>query len=60
MLSEENGLADLIDKIGIFDQAYCSVMKDDHYMKELVTDPWDTYRDLDKVFKDEVSQENGF
>ena len=33
-------------------------MKDDSYMNTLVKDPWDTFRDLEKVFNDPYSQEN--
>lgn len=34
-------------------------MIDDKYYAELAKDKWDTYRDLDKIFKDEYSVEQG-
>lgn len=43
----------------VFDQAYCSSMYDDKYYRALSENKWDTYRDLNKIFKDEFSKERG-
>lgn len=32
-------------------------MKDHPYMKDLLTDPWDRYRDLDQVWKSGILQD---
>jgi len=53
-------LAAVKDKIGIFDRAYCSEMRDSKYYSELKEEPFDTYRDLQLVFNDSFCQENGF
>lgn len=41
----------------IFDQDFCPLMKDHPYMKDLLTDPWDRYRDLEQVWKAEVLED---
>jgi hypothetical protein len=49
---------ELLEKVGIFDQEYCSRMAEDKYYSELMKDPWDTYRDLDKVFSHKFCVDN--
>jgi hypothetical protein len=49
---------ELVDKVGIFDQEHTSKMADDKYYKELMKDPWDTYRDLNKVHAHEYCKTN--
>ena len=60
VLDDKFGLLDYRNKVGIFDQAYCSFMKDHPYYTNLLEDPWDTYRDLEKVFADDFCKKNNF
>ena len=60
VLDDKFGLMDFRDKIGTFDQAYCSLMKDHPYYTNLQEDPWDTYRDLEKVFASDFCKKNNF
>ena len=52
-------LKEIKDKIGIFDRAYCSQMRDSKYYSDLKEEPYDTYRDLQLIFDDQFCQENG-
>ena len=54
ILDEKSGLIDLRNKIGLFDQSYCPLMVENERLKDLKEEEWDTYRDLNLVFKSEV------
>lgn len=49
---EERKLDALQQKVGIFDRDYNTEMSSLKYYDAIKEDPWDTYRDLTKVFAD--------
>jgi hypothetical protein len=46
--------------VRLFDQSHCTFMSKDAELERLIEEPWDTYRDLDKVFKDYFCEKNKF
>ena len=45
-------LEGLRSQIGIFDREYCTEMRHSKYYSELIEEPYDTFRDLQRVFDD--------
>lgn len=42
------------NKVGIFDRDYCQQMRDLNYYNPIKEEPYDTYRDLHRIFKDPI------
>ena len=53
-------LEGLKTQIGIFDREYCTQMRHFKYYSEISDEPYDTFRDLQKVFDDKFCKDNGF
>jgi hypothetical protein len=60
IFNEKYGLLDLRERVGTFDRKFCRPMKGNEALKDLAEDPWDTYRDLDKVFKHIFCKKHNF
>jgi len=49
----------LNEEFRFFDQTYCPLMKDHKYLKDILDEPYDRYRDLNSVWNCEMFEENG-
>ena len=48
------------NKFGIFDRDYCNEMRDLKYYKPIMEEPYDSYRDLHRIFKDPILANKGY
>lgn len=60
ILDEKNGLIDLREKVGTYDRKYCRSIKGNIFIQHLAEKPWDTYRDLEKIFKHVFCKKHNF
>ena len=60
IFDDKFGLLEFRDKLGVFDQAYYSLMKDHPCYKNLLEVDWNTYSDLEKVFASDFCKKNNF
>ena len=60
LLSSHSDLFELKKNLTIYDQDFCPLMREHPYMNNLKKETYERYRDLQKVWENEICKKAGF